>query len=159
MSFAFLVTTLALVWAAVTGGFTLLNLLLGAFIGGVAVLFIRDRVDRPHMMRRFARVVSLAALFFYELGLSALRVAILVLSPRMEKRLAPGIIAYPLTVKTDAQITLLANLITLTPGTLSVDVSDDRTTLYIHVLEMHDRADVIASIRNGFEARIIEVFE
>jgi multicomponent Na+:H+ antiporter subunit E len=50
-------------------------------------------------------------------------------------------------------------LITLTPGTLSVDVSDDRKTLYIHVLEMNDREDVIASIKNGFEARIIEVFE
>jgi multicomponent Na+:H+ antiporter subunit E len=159
MSFSFLVITLSLVWAAVTGSFTLLNLLLGAFVGAAAVLFIRDRVDRPHMMRRFIRVVSLAALFFYELGLSALRVAILVLSPRMKKRLAPGIIAYPLTVTSDIQITLLANLITLTPGTLSVDVSDDRTTLYIHVLEMHDRADVIASIKNGFEARIIEVFE
>ncbi|WP_421952432.1 Na+/H+ antiporter subunit E [Pelagibacterium sp.] len=159
MSFVFLVITLALVWAAVTGGFTLLNLLLGAFVGAMAVLFIRERVDRPHMMRRLVRVVSLAALFFYELALSALRVAILVLSPRMEKRLSPGIIAYPLTVTSDAQITLLANLITLTPGTLSVDVSDDRTMLYIHVLEMHDRADVIASIKNGFEARIIEVFE
>ncbi|WP_417580304.1 Na+/H+ antiporter subunit E [Pelagibacterium sp.] len=159
MSFAFLVITLSLVWAAVTGSFTLLNLLLGGLIGALAVLFIRDRVDRPHMMRRFVRVVSLAALFFYELALSALRVAVLVLSPRMEKRLSPGIIAYPLTVASEVQITLLANLITLTPGTLSVDVSDDRSTLYIHVLEMHDREDVIASIKSGFEARIIEVFE
>ncbi|MAN76406.1 MAG: Na+/H+ antiporter subunit E [Rhizobiales bacterium] len=159
MSFAFLVITLSLVWAAVTGSFTLLNLLLGAFVGAMAVLFIRDRVDRPHMTRRFVRAISLAALFFYELALSAWRVAILVVSPNMEKRLAPGIIAYPLTVTSDAQITLLANLITLTPGTLSVDVSNDRATLYIHVLEMNDREDVIASIKNGFEARIIEVFE
>eukprot|EP00873_Tetraselmis_striata_P032667 jgi/Tetstr1/452931/TSEL_039967.t1 len=73
----------------------------------------------------------------------------------MEKRLAPGIIAYPLTVTSDAQITLLANLITLTPGTLSVDVSDDRTTLYIHVLEMNDREDVIASIKNGLPDRVL----
>ncbi|MBN16353.1 MAG: Na+/H+ antiporter subunit E [Pelagibacterium sp.] len=159
MSFAFLVITLALVWAAVTGSFTLLNLLLGAVISAMAVLFIRDRVERPYMMRRFVRALSLAALFFYELALSAARVAILVISPGMKKRLAPGIIAYPLSVTSDVQITLLANLITLTPGTLSVDVSDDRKTLYIHVLEMNDREDVIASIKNGFEARIIEVFE
>lgn len=159
MSFAFLVVALALVWAAVTGAFTLLNLLLGAVIGAMAVLFIRDRVEHPHMMRRFVRTLSLAALFFYELALSAARVAMLVISPGMKKRLSPGIIAYPLSVTSDLQITLLANLITLTPGTLSVDVSDDRKTLYIHVLEMNDREDVIASIKNGFEARIIEVFE
>ncbi|AEQ50662.1 Na+/H+ antiporter subunit E [Pelagibacterium halotolerans] len=159
MSFAFLVITLALVWAAVTGTFTLLNLLLGAFIGALAALFIRDRVDRPYMMRRLVRALSLAALFFYELALSAWRVAILVISPRMERRLSPGIIAYPLTVTSDIQITLLANLITLTPGTLSVEVSEDRAKLYIHVLEMNDRDEVIASIRNGFEARIIEVFQ
>ena len=109
MSFAFLVITLALVWAAVTGSFTLLNLLLGAFISAMAVLFIRDRVERPYMMRRFVRALSLAALFFYELALSAARVAILVISPGMKKRLAPGIIAYPLSVTSDVQITLLAN--------------------------------------------------
>lgn len=158
MTFVFLVITLALVWAAVTGSFSVLNLLLGALVATVACLFIRDRIDRPNLGRRLRRIVSLALLFLIELALSAWRVAVLVVSPNMHKRLAPSIIAYPLTVTTDIQITLLANLITLTPGTLSVDVSDDRSTLYIHVLEMNDREETIASIRGGFETRIIEVF-
>lgn len=159
MIFLFLVVTLSLIWAAVTGSFTVPNILLGGFIAAIAVLFIRDRVDRPFVLRRLGRVISLAALFIYELALSAWRVAVLVLSPNMHRRLSPAIIAYPLTVTTDAQITLLANLITLTPGTLSVDVSDDRTKLYIHVMEMTDREGLIDSIKQGFEARVMEVFE
>src|SRR5690606_7209369 len=123
MTFVFLVITLAVIWAAVTGSFSVLNLLLGALVAAIACLFIRDRIDRPHLGRRLWRIVSLALLFLTELALSAWRVAVLVLSPNMHKRLAPAIIAYPLTVTTDIQITLLANLITLTPGTLSVDVS------------------------------------
>ena len=57
----------------------------------------------------------------------------------------------------DWQITLLANLITLTPGTLSVDVSGDRRTLYIHVLDMADREKIIGAIAAGFETRVLEV--
>ncbi|HWJ87663.1 MAG TPA: Na+/H+ antiporter subunit E [Pelagibacterium sp.] len=159
MTFVLIVVTLSVVWAFVTGTFTLLNLLLGALIGAGAGLFLRERIERPHLLRRLGRVVSLALLFLTELALSAWRVAILVISPNMHNRIAPAIIAYPLTVQTDVEITLLANLITLTPGTLSVDVSDDRSVLYIHVLEMHDREETIASIRDGFEQKIIEVFQ
>lgn len=159
MTFVFLVVILALVWAAVTGSFTLLNLLLGGAVSTLAVMFIRDRVDRPHLLGRLGRIISLAALFFYELALSAWRVAILVCSPNMHKKIRPAIFAYPLTVQSDQEITLLANLVTLTPGTLSMDVSDDRKHIYVHILDYGDEEETIAGIRNGFEARIMEVFE
>lgn len=158
MTFILLVLVITLVWAAVTGTFTLANLLLGAAIAGAAMLLIRDRIERPHFLRRLRLALSLALLFLYELALSAGRVALLVMAPDLRKRLAPGIFAYPLTVTSDAEITLLANLITLTPGTLSVDVSEDRRTLYVHALELRDKDEAIAAIRNGFEARIIAVF-
>lgn len=99
--------------------------------------------------------LALIGLFVRELVLSALRVAWLVVQPK--PRLHPGIIAYPLTVTTDAQITLLANMITLTPGTLSIDVSDDRRTLYIHAIDVTDREALIGSIAAGFETKILGV--
>jgi multicomponent Na+:H+ antiporter subunit E len=99
--------------------------------------------------------LALLGLFVRELVLSALRVAWLVVQPK--PRLHPGIIAYPLTVTTDAQITLLANMITLTPGTLSIDVSDDRRTLYIHAIDVTDREALIGSIAAGFETKILGV--
>ena len=70
----------------------------------------------------------------------------------------PGIFAFPLTVDRDFEITLLANLITLTPGTLSVDVSEDRKTLYVHALDCSDPEAVKRSITEGFERRIMEAF-
>jgi multicomponent Na+:H+ antiporter subunit E len=69
----------------------------------------------------------------------------------------PAIIAYPLTVTTDAQITLLANMITLTPGTLSVDVSDDRKWLYVHAIDVASKEALIGDIAAGFETKILEV--
>jgi len=159
VTFVLLVIVLALIWAAVTGSFTLMNLLLGGAIGAAATLFIRDKVDQPFILRRLGCIVRLVLLFFSELILSAWRVAVLVVSPNMHARLKPAIFAYPLTVTTDQQITLLANLITLTPGTLSVDVSEDRSVLYVHAIDLGDKDETIRSIREGFEARVIEVFQ
>ena len=85
--------------------------------------------------------------------LSGLQVAWLVIQPKLKLR--PGFIAYPLTVTSDAQITLLANLITLPPGTLSVDVSDDRKPLFIHALDIADREALVGRIAAGFETRIL----
>jgi multicomponent Na+:H+ antiporter subunit E len=97
----------------------------------------------------------LAAVFVRELVLGAINVAWLALQPRLALR--PGIIAYPLTVTSDIQITLLANLITLTPGTLSIDVSDDRRWLYIHAIDIASREQVVGTIAAGFETRILRV--
>ena len=99
--------------------------------------------------------LALILLFVKELILSALRVAWLAVQPRIALR--PAIVAYPLTVTTDAQITLLANMITLTPGTLSVDVSDDRKWLYVHAIDIESREALIGSIAAGFETRILRV--
>jgi multicomponent Na+:H+ antiporter subunit E len=101
-------------------------------------------------------VISLFLLFIYELVLSAWRVAVMVLSPRMD--LKPGIIAYPLKVDRDFEITILANLITLTPGTLSVDVSDDRRILYVHAMDASDPEATKRDIAEGFERKIMEAF-
>jgi multicomponent Na+:H+ antiporter subunit E len=96
----------------------------------------------------------LAAYFIKELVLSAFKVAWLAVQPQL--RLQPAIIAYPLTLVTDLQITLLANMITLTPGTLSVDVSADRKTLYIHAIDVPSRERLLGNIAGGFETRILE---
>ena len=159
MSTAFLVVILALIWAGISGNFTGLNLLFGGLIGAVAVLVLREALSGPRTSRRIRRVVSLAVLFLFELMVSAARVALVVIRPDMSKAVRPAIVAVPLSVKSDAEITLLANLITLTPGTLSVDVSADKSVLYVHALYMDDRDAMIADIANGFEKKIREVFE
>ncbi|GLQ10320.1 Na+/H+ antiporter subunit E [Devosia yakushimensis] len=158
MSPAVIVIVLALGWATITGNFSGLNLLFGAAIGALAVLLLRSAFAPPRALLKLRRIISLALLFLYELMVSAIRVAIIVLTPDLKSALRPAIVAVPLTVKSDAEITLLANLITLTPGTLSVDVSDDRSLLYVHVLTLSTREALIADIASGFETKVKEVF-
>ena len=102
--------------------------------------------------------MALGWLFITELVASALRVARLVLRPDLNAHIRPAIIAFPLSLTSDAEITLLANLITLTPGTLSVDVSADRRFLYIHAIHVTDRAAFIKEIAAGFEAKVAGAF-
>ncbi len=158
MSHILMTFVLALGWAAANGSFTLFNLLVGGVLGGLALFLVRDRVVGPRLSQRLARIAALVLHFLYELVLSASRVALLVVRPDMQKHLKPAIIAFPLTATSDAEITLLANIITLTPGTLSLDLSEDRKTLYVHAVGMEDRERLIREIAAGFEARVIEVF-
>jgi multicomponent Na+:H+ antiporter subunit E len=154
MTPAVLTLLLALGWAAATGSFTLPNLLFGALVGGGCLYLIRGQIGGRRFWRRVVRMAALALLFVRELILSALRVAALVIRPRLDLR--PALVAFPLTVTSDVEITLLANLITLTPGTLSVDVSPDRRHLLIHAIDVRDREGLIRSIREGLEAKVME---
>ena len=158
MSLAMMTIALAIGWAAATDSFSLLNLLFGALLAGPALFLVRDKVAGPNLLPRLRRIGSLAWLFSFELILSATRVAILVARPDMERHLRPGIIAFPLTVTSDAEITTLANLITLTPGTLSVDVSEDRSVLYVHCISVTDKQGLIREIASGFEAKVMEAY-
>jgi len=158
MNILLLTLVLAVVWATITGTFTLLNLLLGAAVGFAAVLLLRFYLAPPRALRQMRRVLSLLGLFLYELLVSALRVAAIVLRPDMRQMLRPAIVAVPLDVKSDAEITLLANLITLTPGTLTTVVSPDKSKLFVHVITLESREALIADIKNGFERKVMEVF-
>ncbi|WP_153769824.1 Na+/H+ antiporter subunit E [Labrenzia sp. CE80] len=157
MTGLFLINILmALAWGAVSGSFTVVNLMFGFVLSTGALYLIREQVGTGSYFNRAGKAIGLALLFIYELALSAWRVALIVMRPNMN--LQPGIIAYPLTVDQDFEITMLANLITLTPGTLSVDVSEDRKTLYVHCIDVPDPQATIDDIKNGFERKILEVF-
>lgn len=147
---------LALTWAAVTGYFSILNLAFGFFLGAFVLYLIREQVGSVGYFSRARRIASLFFLFLYELAMSAIRVAIMVLSPKMN--LNPGIFAYRLEVDRDFEITLLANMITLTPGTLSVDVSEDKKFLYVHAIDCSNLEATRKDIANGFERKILEAF-
>ncbi len=146
----------AVIWAAITGSASLQNLVLGFVLSTLALSVVRGEMSAGGYLRRLGRILSLLRLFFKELALSAWKVTVLVLSPDMQVK--PGLFAFPLTVDRDFEITLLANLITLTPGTLSVDVSADRKTLYVHALDCSDVEANRRDIAEGFERKILEAF-
>jgi multicomponent Na+:H+ antiporter subunit E len=106
---------------------------------------------------RVWRATTLLIYFLWELILANFRVAYDVLRP--VRYLSPGVVAIPLDLDTDVQITALSNLITLTPGTIGLDVSDDRKVLYIHAMHVRDAERVRRAIKEGFERPIREIFE
>jgi multicomponent Na+:H+ antiporter subunit E len=100
-----------------------------------------------------ARAVGFVAFFAWELLVSSLRVAYDVLTPTLHMR--PAIVAVPLDVRSDLAITLLANLVSLTPGSLTLDVSADRRTLYVHVMFVGgDAEDARRDIKEQLERRV-----
>jgi multisubunit Na+/H+ antiporter MnhE subunit len=157
MSLAATVIILALIWAIATATFTVPNLVLGAVIAGLALLLLRDHFKTRGRLGKAMRWGALALVFLRELLVSAFNVAIWVLRTDLRASLSPAIVAVPLTVTRDVEITLLANLVTLTPGTLSIDVSEDRKVLYVHALDGRDPEAIRRSIIDVFERRILEV--
>jgi len=106
-------------------------------------------------MRKLVVAVSLLGRFVVELVVANLAVLKIVLKPRLSVR--PGIIAFRTELRTDTAKTWLANMITLTPGTLTLFVSDDHSTLYIHTLDIDDTSQIIAGIRTAFESKLLEL--
>lgn len=147
---------MAAVWVVLTGSLTVLNVILGLALGLVIAGLLREQTVGDKVVVRLWGLLTLTLLFFKELILSAWKVARLVTSPTMD--LQPGIFAYPLKVNRDFEITLLANLITLTPGTLSVDVSADRRLLFVHAIDCSDVEQARRDIEMGFERKILEAF-
>lgn len=147
---------LALAWAAITGSFDPVNILVG-FLLGALVLVIAEPSRFPGTYGlRAARAFGFLLFYLWEVVLSNIRVAHDVLSPRIRAR--PAIIAVPLGVHSEPALTLLANLVTMTPGTLSLDFSPDRRTLYVHAMFAEDPEAVRGPIIEGLERRVKEVF-
>jgi multicomponent Na+:H+ antiporter subunit E len=148
---------LALAWATATGDFSVSNALLGFAISFFSLFAVRRALPETRYFGRFRSVIRFLGFFLWEMLLANLRVAYDVVTPR--HRMRPGVIAVPLDARTDVEIALLANLITLTPGTLSLDVSDDRRVLYLHVMYIdHDDVEAVrGQIKEGIERRLLGV--
>ena len=107
-------------------------------------------------LARIAKLLSFAWFYLWDVIRSNVRVAYDVLTPR--HRMKPGIIAVPLGEMTDRQLFLLANLLTMTPGSLTLDVSSDRRTLYVHAMYVNDPEELRREVQEEYEKRIREVF-
>lgn len=160
---------LALLWAALTGEFTLANLLLG-FLVGTLLLWMGRRVTGRATYFEFSEklpspgriaiklfeIAKFIVIFLWEVVLANISVALLVLAPSLDKT-RPAIIGVPLDITSNDEITLFANMITLTPGTLSIDVSDDQRVLYVHSVHVDDPEESKRELKEGFENLVAEV--
>jgi multicomponent Na+:H+ antiporter subunit E len=146
---------LAALWAAATGSLVPGNVLVGYALGFGILWWFKPLIGpTPYFGKLFA-AVGFALFFIYELALSNVRVAWDVITPEARRR--PGIVAVPLEAASDHEITLLSILVTLTPGTLVVDISDDRKVLYVHSMFVDDVEEERRKIKEGFERRVLDL--
>lgn len=146
---------LSFIWLAVTGTFSFVNFVFGFLLSFFLLWLISSNRRENKYFYRGPKLIAFVLFFLYELIKANLQVAYDVVTPRYYMK--PGIVKIPLTATSDLEITLLANLISLTPGTLSLDVSDDRKVLYVHAMYVNDKEEFIAEIKNGFERKLLEI--
>jgi multicomponent Na+:H+ antiporter subunit E len=148
---------LALAWVALTGQLTPINFGFGFAVGYLLLWLARRTGREATYFKKVWLIIRFAGFFVWQLLLANLRVTYEILTPPHTMR--PAVVAVPLDVTRPAAVTLLANLITLTPGTLSLDVAPDGQMLYVHAMHVRDANSFQQEIKAGFERYIKEIFE
>ncbi|WP_437837857.1 Na+/H+ antiporter subunit E [Sorangium sp. So ce1153] len=147
---------LAIVWVSLTGRVTAGGLVFGFLLGYLLLLGLRGLIGPTTYFEKLPGVLSFMLFYMKEMVRANLRVARDVMSIRRKSR--PGIVAVPLDLTTDLEITVLTFLLALTPGTFGLDVSSDRTVLFVHAMFVESADALRATIKNDLERRVKELF-
>ncbi|MDH5825292.1 Na+/H+ antiporter subunit E [Sphingobacterium faecium] len=146
---------LSFIWVALTGSMYYTNFLFG-FMLGFFILWVmnRNEIDQRYFYR-VPKTISFLFFFLYQMIIANLQVAYDVITPKYFFK--PGIVKYRMDAKSDFEINLLSTFISLTPGTLILDVSDDKKILYIHVMYLHDKQKFMMQLKNNVERKLLEI--
>jgi multicomponent K+:H+ antiporter subunit E len=152
-----LTAILALTWMLLVNSFSAGHVLLGLLLGWGIPIFTRRFWPERVCIRRPLVLLRLIGIVLYDILVANFNVAYLIL--RGPGRLDPGFVVVPLRLRSDLGISLLANTISLTPGTVSSWLSPDRRSLVVHGLDVRDPDGLVEAIRRRYEAPLLEVFE
>lgn len=146
---------MAFLWMFIKVSYDPISFVKGYLFGLLVIFILRRFFDSRFYLFRIWSFIKLSFIFIRELLLSNIAIVKIVLKPKLD--MSPGIFALKTDLTKDWQITLLSSLITLTPGTLVIDVSEDNKTLFVHAMDIGEVEDEISSIKNSFEKAILEV--
>ncbi len=146
---------LAIVMASMLAKANLEAILISMCVAFFLTRPLRNSFGPQGYHQRIEKLLGLTGFFLYDLLKSSFKVAYDVLTPTFMAK--PRFLAVPLDAQTDAEILLTANLISLTPGSLSLDISEDRKTLLVHVMFVEGSAEEMhQSLKYGMERRVME---
>ncbi len=150
-------------WCGVHGIVDPNNFLFGMFLGFFVIVALKnlynfdEEISFSNILARIPSKIKFGMVLVIEILKANIILAKIVLSPKLN--IKPGTIEYPLDVKSDTGITVIANTISLTPGTITLDVSEDRSMLYIHTINVEDPDEMRENIKNKLEKYVVEAFE
>jgi multicomponent K+:H+ antiporter subunit E len=149
--------TLVIVWLMLNSTTSLGHILLGSVLAIIIPLLCAPlRLPQPKVKRPL-KLINYALIVLKDIVVANIEVALLVIGP-MDK-INPGFVAVPIELTGTLPVTLLASTVTMTPGTVSADISKDQKWLYVHVLNMPaQEQEVIDFIKQRYESRVKEIF-
>ncbi|UZE96284.1 Na+/H+ antiporter subunit E [Alkalimarinus alittae] len=148
---------LFIIWLLLNNTLAPGHLVLAAFLA-ITIPLLTSGLQTPQpSFRKPLLTTRYALMVVWDIIVANFEVALLVLGP--SKKLAPAFIAVPLDIRHEFPITILASTVSLTPGTVSAEVSEDKQWLYVHVLHLTDKEALIALIKQRYEKPLMEIFE
>ena len=145
---------LSFIWAALTGSMGYSNFLFGYLLGFLILWILNKNETDQRYFYRVPKIIGFVFYFLYEMIVANLQVAYDVITPKYFFK--PGIVRFPLEATTDFEINLISMFISLTPGTILLDVSEDKKSIFIHVMYLDSKEKFIARMRYS-ERRILEI--
>lgn len=149
---------LTLVWCLLSNGLSAGTVVFGLILGTVVPILTAAYWPQRPVMQRPWRMLEYIAVVVWDIFVANLQVAWIVLFKR-NADMAPNWVAIPLDLRTPEAIAILAGTITLTPGTVSSDLSDKGHALLVHALDAPDPDAVRDTIKQRYERRLKEIFE
>lgn len=146
---------IAFVWMLLYNDWSIPRFTIGYLLGILCIGLLSRFWPHDFYLKRLWAVIKLLVLFIKELFISSFAVMLQIIQPKLAIR--PGIFALETELKSDWEITILSCLICLTPGTLTLNVSKDGQTLYIHAMDIEDADELSKQIKGTFEKAIMEV--
>jgi multicomponent Na+:H+ antiporter subunit E len=146
---------LALVWTFLQGELQGSNFAVGMVLGYLVIALSQQVMGTSAYVQKVVQVVRFVTVSLWEIFTASLALAWLIVQPKLQVR--PAIVAIPLDAETDLEIVSMSSLLTLSPGTMTLDVSTDRETLYVHTIDLDDVEAFRREIKSGLERRVLEV--
>lgn len=147
---------LTFVWVALTGQLDYANFIFGYTLGFFILWMVNRSIKaNTEYFYRVPKIFAFIFLFLFDLLKANFEVMKDVVTPNHNMK--PGIIKYEMNAKTDFEITMLANMIALTPGTVVIDLSKNKKIMYIHVMYLTDKEAFKNNLSNRIERKLLEI--
>ncbi|MFT6153232.1 MAG: multicomponent K+:H+ antiporter subunit E [Bermanella sp.] len=148
---------LFVVWLLLNNSVAPGHLVLATFFA-IFIPFLTSGMQNPQpSVRKPLIAIRYMFMVIGDIVIANFEVALLVLGP--SKKLSPGFVAVPIQIQHELPITILASTVSLTPGTVSAEISEDKQWMYVHVLKLTDKDELIAEIKKRYEQPLMEIFE
>jgi len=155
MTYFVLNLLIALAWLGMTAEFTALNLVAGYVLGYLALWISPRPVGSGRYFRKVGQSVEFILFFIAEVTIATVRIAYEIVTPTHYMK--PAIVAIPLETRNRLETAILASLITLTPGSFSIEISADEKTLYVHTMYLESADSFRKEIKDKFEKRVMNL--